>query len=172
MTDSYNYLYVSQDVNLEDREANLYSVTSQNTSIYKGYLYANAMSTTSYETKYTSLTKLEINSLENIEYVLVTEDVDVINTKEGKEELEKRLEYLKLEKRAEITVNVDEANGKNWVAFKKTAQNDTYGSESITWSSEVIVDINHVYVYMLVFADNQGTTETSIYKYELTASAA
>ena len=72
---------LTEDISLEEKEANLYSVTSQNTSIYKGYLYANAMSTASYETKYTSLTKMEINSLDNIEYVLVTEDVDVINVK-------------------------------------------------------------------------------------------
>ena len=104
--------YVSQDVNLEDREANLYSVTSQNTSIYKGYLYANAMSTTSYETKYTSLTKLEINSLENIEYVLVTEDVDVINVKDGIDS-ESLLNFTAFTKTSVLKEDFDKMFGKD-----------------------------------------------------------
>ena len=76
------------------------------------------------------------------------------------------------QKRAEFTVNVDENSGTDWVAFKKTAQDDTYNSESITWTSDIIIDSSHVFVYKLVIANNQGTIETSIYKYELTANAA
>lgn len=75
-----------------------------------------------------------------------------------------------LQKPADITVNVDENNGTNWVAFEKTAQDDTQGAESVTWTSKVVVDNSHVYVYKLVLAYNQGMTETSIYKYELTVT--
>ena len=72
-----------EEVNLDKEEVNAYSVTSQNTSIYKGYLYANAVSTKAYETKYTSIAKLEINSLDNIDCFVVREDVDSIKTKDG-----------------------------------------------------------------------------------------
>lgn len=71
-----------EEVNLDKEEVNVYSVTSQNTSIYKGYLYANAVSTKAYETKYTSIVKLEINSLDNIDCFVVTEGVDSIKTKD------------------------------------------------------------------------------------------
>ena len=72
-----------EEVNLDKEEVNEYSVTSQNTSIYKGYLYANAVSTKAYETKYTSIEKLEINSLDNIDCFVVSEAVDSIKTKDG-----------------------------------------------------------------------------------------
>lgn len=81
--DSYSAL--SQEVNLAYENLNKYNITSQNTSIYKGYLYANAVSTMGYETKYSSVYNLEINSLKNIEYVLVSEDVDILKTKDGEE---------------------------------------------------------------------------------------
>lgn len=72
-----------EEVNLDKEEVNEYSVTSQNTSIYKGYLYANAVSTKAYETRYTSIEKLEINSLDNIDCFVVSEAVDSIKTKDG-----------------------------------------------------------------------------------------
>ena len=81
------------------------------------------------------------------------------------------LNQIWTQKRAEITVNVDEGSSTNWVAFKKTAQDDTYNAESITWTSDIIIDSSHLFVYKLAFANNQGTIETSIYKYELTANA-
>lgn len=83
-----------EEVNLDKEEQNEYSITSQNTSIYKGYLYANAVSTKSYETKYTSIDKLEIKSLDNIDVIVLTEDVSKIKTKDDTEvSLEMLSEY-------------------------------------------------------------------------------
>ena len=79
--------FVKSDVNIQDIIENEYELNSQNMSIYKGYLYANAVSTESYETKYTSIDKVKINSLDNIDRIIVTEDVDVIENKNGIEDI-------------------------------------------------------------------------------------
>ena len=54
-----------------ERIENEYSVSSQNNSIYKGNLYANAISTLGYETNYSSIDNVYINSLENIDNILI-----------------------------------------------------------------------------------------------------
>ena len=77
---------LKEDVVFLEKEANEYSISSQDTNIYKGYLYANAISTNGYETKYTSIDKVKINTLGDIDTIVVKEDVDVINTKDGSDE--------------------------------------------------------------------------------------
>ena len=79
--------FVKSDANIQDVIENEYTLNSQNMSIYKGYLYANAVSTESYETKYTSIDKIKINSLDNIDRIIVAEDVDVIENKNGIEDI-------------------------------------------------------------------------------------
>lgn len=61
----------------EDLETN-YSLTTENNSIYKGYLYANCETETAYETTYNSTSKIELKDVNNVSYVLVTESNDIL----------------------------------------------------------------------------------------------
>ena len=66
---------LKEDIVLLEKEANEYSISSQDTNIYKGYLYANAISTNGYETKYTSIDKVKINTLGDIDTIVVKEAI-------------------------------------------------------------------------------------------------
>ncbi|MBR3512452.1 MAG: hypothetical protein IKN74_05830 [Clostridia bacterium] len=61
----------------EDLETK-YSLTTENNSIYKGYLYANAETETEYETTYNSTSKIELKDVDNVSYALVTESNDIL----------------------------------------------------------------------------------------------
>jgi len=76
------------------------------------------------------------------------------------------------QKRPEITVNLDDtSSGEKWVAFKKVAEDLTQGSEKFIYSSDIIPDSSHLFHYQIIFYMNGGNIETSIYKYEISASA-
>ena len=76
---------VEEVISKTERIENEYTVSSQNSSIYKGNLYANAISTLGYETNYSSIDNVSINSLENIDNILITEKADIIRTKTDEE---------------------------------------------------------------------------------------
>ena len=75
------------------------------------------------------------------------------------------------QKRPEITVNVDESSGEQWVAFKKVSEDLTQGAEKFIYSSNIIPDSSHLFYYQIILNMNNGDIETSIYKYEISASS-
>lgn len=97
-------LQISKDIELEinTKVINDYSVSSLNSSIYKGYLYANAISESINETVFTSVYNVKLNSLDNIDSIIVTENVDeIVNKDKTRIDLSKYSEFTK------STINVE-----------------------------------------------------------------
>lgn len=76
------------------------------------------------------------------------------------------------QRRPEITVNIDESSSaEQWVSFKKVAEDLTQNAEKFIYSSNIIPDSSNLFYYQIIFSMNSGTIETSIYKYEISASS-
>ncbi len=78
---------------------------------------------------------------------------EVILTKEGKEELEKRLEYLKLVKRAEITERIKTA--REFGDLSENAEYDAAKNEQAMIEGE-IVEIENKLKYAVIIKDNNA----------------
>ena len=70
-------------IEIQEKLNNKYSVSAQNSSIYKGYLYANSLTSLNYETRYTSIEEIEIVDLNNLDNIIITEKADNIVLKNG-----------------------------------------------------------------------------------------
>lgn len=75
---------------------------------------------------------------------------EVILTKEGKEELEKRLEYLKLEKRAEITERIKTA--REFGDLSENAEYDAAKNEQAMIEGEIL-EIEEKLKYAVIISD-------------------
>lgn len=75
---------------------------------------------------------------------------EVILTKEGKEELEKRLEYLKLEKRAEITERIKTA--REFGDLSENAEYDAAKNEQAMIEGEIL-EIEQKLKYAVIIKD-------------------
>lgn len=75
---------------------------------------------------------------------------EVILTKEGKEELEKRLEYLKLEKRAEITERIKTA--REFGDLSENAEYDAAKNEQAMIEGEIL-EIEEKLKYAVIIKD-------------------
>lgn len=76
---------------------------------------------------------------------------EVILTKEGKEELEKRLEYLKLTKRAEITERIKTA--REFGDLSENAEYDAAKNEQAMIEGEIL-EIEEKLKYAVIIKDN------------------
>lgn len=97
-------LNTSKDVAVEikDKVINEYLISTQNASIYKGYLYANAISEPINKTTYTSVYNLNLKSRDNIYKIVVKEDSnDIVSKDTTRIDLANRSEFVK------TTVNVE-----------------------------------------------------------------
>ena len=97
-------LNTSKDVAVEikDKVINEYLISTQNASIYKGYLYANAISEPINQTTYTSVYNLNLKSRDNIYKIVVREDSnDIVSKDSTRIDLSNRSEFVK------STVNVE-----------------------------------------------------------------
>ena len=77
---------------------------------------------------------------------------EVILTKEGKEELEKRLEYLKVEKRAEITERIKTA--REFGDLSENAEYDAAKNEQAMIEGEIL-EIENKLKYAVIIKDSQ-----------------
>ena len=77
--------HAEEELKVSEKNNNTYDISAENKNIYKGYLYANAISSLGYETEYTSIDILRIDSVKNIDTIIVSEEADKIITKENKE---------------------------------------------------------------------------------------
>ncbi|MBE7060990.1 MAG: transcription elongation factor GreA [Clostridiales bacterium] len=77
---------------------------------------------------------------------------EVILTKEGKEELEKRLEYLKLQKRAEITERIKTA--REFGDLSENAEYDAAKNEQAMIEGEIL-EIENKLKYAVIIKDDQ-----------------
>ena len=77
---------------------------------------------------------------------------EVILTKEGKEELEKRLEYLKLQKRAEITERIKTA--REFGDLSENAEYDAAKNEQAMIEGEII-EIENKLNHVVIIKDDQ-----------------
>ena len=75
---------------------------------------------------------------------------EVILTREGKEELEKRLEYLKLEKRAEITERIKTA--REFGDLSENAEYDAAKNEQAMIEGEIL-EIDEKLKYAVIISD-------------------
>ena len=75
---------------------------------------------------------------------------EVILTKEGKEELEKRLEYLKVEKRAEITERIKTA--REFGDLSENAEYDAAKNEQAMIEGEIL-EIENKLKYAVIIKD-------------------
>lgn len=75
------------------------------------------------------------------------------------------------QKRQAFTVDIKETSGDDpvWVSFTKASE-DTV-NEKIIYTSNIIFSSAHAFVYELIVEYINGGVETSIYRYELTATA-
>lgn len=81
---------------------------------------------------------------------------EVILTKEGKEELEKRLEYLKLEKRAEITERIKTA--REFGDLSENAEYDAAKNEQAMIEGEILeIEQKLKYAVIIKDGDKKGT---------------
>ena len=78
---------------------------------------------------------------------------EVILTKEGKEELEKRLEYLKLEKRAEITERIKTA--REFGDLSENAEYDAAKNEQAMIEGEIL-EIENKLKYAVIIKDSDA----------------
>jgi transcription elongation factor GreA len=76
---------------------------------------------------------------------------EVILTKEGKEELEKRLEYLKIEKRAEITERIKTA--REFGDLSENAEYDAAKNEQAMIEGEIL-EIENKLKYAVIIKDS------------------
>lgn len=89
-------------VEVEDKVLNEYSISTQNASIYKGYLYANAISEPINQTVYTSVYNLNLKSRDNISKIVVKENSnDIVSKDTSRRDLTNYSEFVK------STVNVE-----------------------------------------------------------------
>ena len=82
---------------------------------------------------------------------------EVILTKEGKEELEKRLEYLKLQKRAEITERIKTA--REFGDLSENAEYDAAKNEQAMIEGEIL-EIENKLKYAVIIKDDQAKKGT------------
>ena len=82
---------------------------------------------------------------------------EVILTKEGKEELEKRLEYLKVEKRAEITERIKTA--REFGDLSENAEYDAAKNEQAMIEGEII-EIENKLKHAVIIKDNANKKGT------------
>ncbi len=82
---------------------------------------------------------------------------EVILTKEGKEELEKRLEYLKLQKRAEITERIKTA--REFGDLSENAEYDAAKNEQAMIEGEII-EIENKLNHVVIIKDDQVKKDT------------
>lgn len=78
---------------------------------------------------------------------------EVILTKEGKEELEKRLEYLKVEKRAEITERIKTA--REFGDLSENAEYDAAKNEQAMIEGEIL-EIEEKLKYAVIISDSSA----------------
>ncbi len=96
---------ISSNVEIVEKEINNYNISAENTSMYKGYLYANSVSKLNYDTKYTSIEEIDVNELRDIDNILITEKADRIILKDGNiRDISEYTSYIKTE------VSVEEYN--------------------------------------------------------------
>jgi transcription elongation factor GreA len=81
---------------------------------------------------------------------------EVILTKEGKEELEKRLEYLKVEKRAEITERIKTA--REFGDLSENAEYDAAKNEQAMIEGEILEIENKLKYAVIIKEGKKGTT--------------
>ena len=84
---------------------------------------------------------------------------EVILTKEGKEELEKRLEYLKLEKRAEITERIKTA--REFGDLSENAEYDAAKNERAMIEGEIL-EIEQKLKYAVIIDGNKKSGTVSL----------
>ena len=84
---------------------------------------------------------------------------EVILTKEGKEELEKRLEYLKLEKRAEITERIKTA--REFGDLSENAEYDAAKNEQAMIEGEIL-EIEEKLKYAVIIKDGEKKGTVSL----------
>lgn len=82
---------------------------------------------------------------------------EVLLTKEGKEELEKRLEYLKVEKRAEITERIKTA--REFGDLSENAEYDAAKNEQAMIEGEIL-EIENKLKYAVIIADGAAKKGT------------
>ena len=74
-------------VDVSTLDFNNYRLSTEKTSIYKGYLYANAVSDLGYETEYTTYSNVFVENVENEDcYIVLDENVDNIKVN-GEEDI-------------------------------------------------------------------------------------
>ncbi len=82
---------------------------------------------------------------------------EVLLTKEGKEKLEKRLEYLKVEKRAEITERIKTA--REFGDLSENAEYDAAKNEQAMIEGEIL-EIENKLKYAVILKDNAVKKDT------------
>ena len=85
---------------------------------------------------------------------------EVILTKEGKEELEKRLEYLKFEKRKEITERIKVA--REFGDLSENAEYDAAKNEQAMIEGEIL-EIENKLKYAVIIKDDKTPRGTRIF---------
>ena len=76
----------STSINVSTLDFNNYRLSTEKTSIYKGYLYANAVSDLGYETEYTTYSNVIVENVEKDDcYIVLDENVDTIKVNGGED---------------------------------------------------------------------------------------
>ena len=95
------------DVEVKSKVLNEYVTSTQNSSIYKGYLYANAISEAINETVYTSVYNVKVKSLDNIDKIVVKENTNEIISKDNSRvNLGSKSEFAKISVNTEKFISV------------------------------------------------------------------
>lgn len=95
------------DIEVKSKVLNEYLTSTQNSSIYKGYLYANAISEAINETVYTSVYNVKVKSLDNIDKIVVKENTNEIISKDNsKENLGNKSKFVKVSVNTEKFISI------------------------------------------------------------------
>ena len=146
---------MEKEIPLTERDSNEYNLSAENQSLYKGYLYANSITDLKYETKYTCINNIKINSLENIDNIVITDTVDKLFTNGNQEiDMSKYVSYKKSSVKVEEFNNIFGEdgyieifkNGKSLGRIDKTSkvENDKYVFEYPEISSNVEFSFNNI----------------------------
>ena len=72
---------------------NKYDLTTDNQSLYKGFLRANIVSDLKYETNYSTISEVEIDNAEVIDQIIINDEIDKFKKESGLEELNGKVRY-------------------------------------------------------------------------------
>ena len=72
---------------------NKYDLTTDNQSLYKGFLRANIVSDLKYETNYSTIREVEIDNAEVIDQIIINDEIDKFKKESGLEELNGKVRY-------------------------------------------------------------------------------